>query len=340
MSSWLTFNGHYFRQLQVQGETTPRQTYLRELPSSPNYSFETDQSSGRRQFYTPWGITPATTPLQVNGDICGFSTVGTWPLYGEYLSRTVPMDNPDFPGFYYARSCSMEPWGAAGNDFNGVGYTMEAKVDVGFHAPMYAILTDAQLMAAMTNGEAFPDEASLLRYIEFDLQPVAKYQSIPSYGPLRWSARPGSGIDGGPGPGNAVVNYRAVLLYEADLRLTWKQVPIDAYPAAAVQACIGTTNLNALGYPTSIIGQSFAPGTLVCGTPKLKMVRIPNGDFGYDVTYVFRWYPFGANSFFWQGTAGTPGFYPASYANTDGTLGKPLYPSTDFNFLFRLAGSE
>lgn len=308
-----------------------RPTQYREANvSSPNYSWENDHSSSQRAYFTPWTVN--TDKLrQARLDFLGESTMIEYKPGSFCVSRRIPHHHPNFPNELYATSCAIdEGISAAGKDANNVGCFNEARMRVTYSAPLYPILTDAELTAAA--GTTFPDEASLLRYCTIDQQAAAKFQTIPSYSPLVWSSRAGAPGDGGPTIGNSVTNTRVVLLFEGDLTVTWHDVPIELYSKVKIKSIVGKTNSAAFGSPESILGESYPVGTLVCGVPKKRLKRMTNGKFGFDVTYYFKYYPFGANYFYFMDRNKTPGFYPAAF---DTTGAKPLYESADFRALFR-----
>lgn len=320
---------HVFDQAGAERPTEYRESNN----GSPNYSFDEDSSSSERIYYSPWTTDPACLK-QIRMDFLGYPSVASnlGSGAGKYISRYVPHAHPDFSNELYAKAISASPTVPRGQDDFGVGRGQEAMLRVTYQAPPYPILTDSELTGILGS----PDESSLLRFCSIDQQAAAKFQTIPSTSPIRWAPRATFPADGGPSPGTPVANTRAVLLFEGDLSVTWHQIPIAAYPKTAVKACIGSCNSGTFGNAASILGEVYAAGTLVCGTPKKKVIRLPNGEFGFDITYIFKWYPFGANSFYFMQEGKTAGFYP-TMLDPAGTATPALflYKSSAFNPLFR-----
>jgi len=240
------------------------------------------------------------------------------------------MPHPIFSDTMYASSFRVmgtkgEP---ARADAFGVQSFDEALIHVSYSQPPFPILTDVDLQSA--SGRNFPDEGTLLRYVSVDQQTGAKYQTIPAFGNLMWTFRnsgvPGSTIadpqDGGPRPKSPVIFKNAMILFEGDIVLTWHEVPLEAFPISAITALVGRTNRYAFGHPDSVLG-TIPAQTLVCGPPKRKLRRLRNGRFGYDISYLFKYYPQGANHNFWMGVGGKSGYYPFA-ADPEGTM--PLFP--------------
>jgi hypothetical protein len=85
-----------------------------------------------------------------------------------------------------------------------------------------------------------------------------------------------------------------------------------------------------------LLAQPYPAGTLVCGIPKLDVITLPNGRFGMNVTYNFKYFPSGANKFYFMEPGKTGGFYPAAFDGSAAGGGtKLLHSSADFKTLFR-----
>jgi len=313
-----------YRHVTDQMGTVRPTRYRERNENSPNYNWDDEGSSSDRTYYVPWGTDPNVMNV-ARQDFLGYSVTSA---NRKYISRYIPHAHPDFPLELYAKSVSAQGTIPRGKDDEGVGTFTEACMRVGYQAPPYQILTD-DILGQLLDGA--PDESSLLRYCSFEMQTSAKFQTIPSTSPLKWAPRAGWPADNGPPPGQPVVNVRTVLLHEGDLQITWHQVPLDAIPVTAMSVCINRTNLYAFGNPESIAG-TYPPMTLVCGVPRRKIIRMPNGLFAADITYVFKYYPQGANYFFFMEEGKAAGYYPTSFDPAGTQL---LYRAVDFNDLFR-----
>lgn len=320
----------HYTNITVRGQR--RRTRIREGAVSPEYTFDPESMQSHREFFTPWSSDPNAL-YDINTDVLGYSYVGNYKARQNCLLRSIPMEHPNFTNIMYAHSIKASPSEPSkGKDDVGTGRFDEARLDVTYTAPFYGVLTDDEL-AGLAGG--FPDESSLLRFCTAEVQTAGKFQTIPSYGPLVFTTA-------GPGPiapagvaGTTVANVRAFLLFEADLQITWHAVPIAAYPTTAITACVGKTNNAAFGNVRSMLGESIAAGLLVCGLPKRKLRLLPNGSLGADLTYQFKYYPNGANTFFWARRGIGSGFATGGY---DPAGNEPFYTAADFNGLFRPEG--
>ncbi len=192
-----------------------------------------------------------------------------------------------------------------------------------------------------------PQEYFLLRNVERVEQMTAKSQTIPAANGLFWA---GSGIPLGFS-NRAVSAGMYVTLYEGEITLVWYPVPISAWNEAAwfggtvaginYDGLVGKTN--DAPFPPPCAGAVFfgavslfpakAAGTLVMGQPTKEIIRMGNADWAFKVTIKMKYFPYGANSFFWWDRPqrlGGPGYHPI--IRNDGTQ---LFPSTDFRLGFQ-----
>jgi len=313
MATYVRPAGHY-KQIIVRNER--RATRLAETNdgSSPDYDFSEDHGSCSRNFYVKWSSNgqpfDPTNIAQIKKDILGDLSIKV-KQSRRYISRTIPMEHPDFADTLFASNIRFMGTKGEPTRFDSVGIQSfdEALINVGYSQLSYNILTDDELTS--TGGTSFPDEGTLLRNVTIDQQVGARYQTVPQFAVLRWSQRPNSDTDGGPVPGRALVHKNTIILYEGDLVITWHEVPLDAYPISAITALVGKTNSQPFGHPLSV-ARTYPADTLVAGPPKRKLRRMRNGQLGYDITYSFKYYPQGANNFFFLEEGRKSGYYPAS----------------------------
>lgn len=322
----------HYKPIVVRGDE--RNTAVAETNdgSSPSYEFGEDSGHTSRTFYTPWSENWEWVG-NVRSDIIGSTTIKSTGKLEKYLSRKIPFEHPNLPGTMFANNLhiSGRKGKPIGPDAEGVQYFDEAALNIGFSQFPYKFLTDEELTLLTST---YPDEGSLLRYVSIDQQTAAKVQTVPAFNNIVWDIARGAPAALAPnGKPQPLTTKATTLLFEGDLVLTWHEVPYEAVPKTAMAHLVGRTNFADFGHPASIVGTRPA-GTLLCGVPKLKMRFLRDGNLGFDITYFFKFYPKGANSFFYAGPLTDPGYYPA--ANINGSF---VYPYdglvTTFADLFR-----
>lgn len=241
----------------------------------------------------------------------------------NYIHRVLPHTNPSIPGYLYCSNVRIEPDVPLGTDSNGVACPDEGVARVTYSSPMYRLLTDKQMK--QIQGSVAPNESSLLRYCIIQLDPQAKFQTIPAMAAFKWQTAPQT----------PVAQTAYVLLAEGDLTIQWLEVPYTAYPRTAISRCLGKSNAYDLGHASSFYG-TFGKGTLVMQVPKVENIRMANGLFGFNITYRFKYFPQGANALFRMPVDSTtaPGFDFISTRTTGNVNGAMPFPAADFNQLF------
>jgi hypothetical protein len=250
------------------------------------------------------GGAPVMNPVnQIRQDFIGYSTFkpgGASP----YISRVIPYEQPNFPDELFCISVpTVEPdkcpeaddkgitetW-----DSNGVASYNEAVVKVNYSTLSYNVMTDAQLLA-FNNANGNPGstgESLLQRYVTIDLQESTRGERIPALSALKFT-------DGG----DVVDNVAIVYLTEGLLTIIWHQIPLAAIPWDAILSTIGTTNNASFGRASPNNSYVFPAETLVMLTPKFRLpYRMtgpsPAASWATDITYRFKYFPYGANSFY------------------------------------------
>lgn len=309
---------HYFP-ITVLGEE--RLTRIAETNdgTSPDYDFGEDYGQSSRTFYTAWEQNDDSLSQQIRNDILGYTYIAAEGGV-KYLARTSPIGHPDYPETMHASSVRISGRKGTpdGRSNTGVQQFDEALLSVSYSQLPYQIYSDRELKAITGT---FPDEGSLLRFVSLDQQTAAKYQTIPAFGNLVWDIAAGApGALAPDGKPQSLTLKATTILFEGDVVITWHEVPYDAYPISAINHLVGKTNSSPFGHPLSIPGV-YPAKTLVCGPPRKKMRRLRDGSLGFDITYAFKYYPLGANTFFYAGPLADTGYYPAR--NINGSL---LYP--------------
>lgn len=310
---------------------TWKNTSYREKVGSPTHSSEADGSQrSTRTLYVP----DANGDLrQAFIDILGHTEIGRDGAGNKFLSRQIPMPF-DKVGRWKQFAKSMRSEGCIPASVEGErGYDQVTEVqlydehvcNVDYEAPIFGILDDAEMVdLGYVDGNNNPDESKLTRYVSVNKNPIGRYQTLPPFSALKWIS------DGKPMSATA-----AIPMYEEDIEITWHQVPRAAYSETTVKNCIGKTNQHDFGSLYGVVGPIPA-GTLVCGVPRIKLYRMSNGEYCYDVTYKFRHYPNGANFFYRYARTGGPGWEEASRDGTN-TDAQKIFRAADFADLFRVA---
>jgi hypothetical protein len=314
------------------GSTTFREAMSQDTPT-PDENFSRDGNNRTtRRFYCNW-----TRRQQAVYDLLGWTTR---QLTGStvWLNRNTPYPHNSYLGLMYADRMNIKGdrplstiTGGVSYDAAGVGAWDEACLSIEFNAPMFQVVTDANMVAFGYISGGVPDEATLCRYVEVRYQPVAKYQTLPPFKTLVWTS-------GAASTGRPVSTVVAIPLFEADIEILQREFPIGAIPFANIQNAIGSTNSAALGSAGAIIGPGvpnlqFPTGTLIYGQPKYDFYRQVTGDFVANICHRMRYYPQGANKFYSALTSGgvPDGFQSVAY--NGGTT--PLFPTTNYALVFR-----
>jgi hypothetical protein len=304
-----------------RNNTLPRTTQVRERTAqgvaSPAFSAGLKEGRGRSEYYMPWDKNNANIP-QALKDFVGYSeTAYDLNNKPKGILRHIPYPNPTKPNYLYCDYVNIEPDVPLGADVNGVARYDEAKISATFSTRDYVILNDS----------IFAEE-TLKQYVKITVDPVGRYERLPSEGAgLKWW------IDQRP-----VSNARTMTFIEGEVTVYWYQVPVEAIPWSAISQCVGCCDapidpaaavpsydflsssylgpilqipLNpptaAFLFNTAVPFARFAP-SFVCLTPKISdpypMVSgnaSGGSSYASDIAFKFKFFPFGANSFFrWE----------------------------------------
>lgn len=305
-----------------------RDTRFRErVPLSPRFSVDKKVRRSTSEYYMPWGLVGHDSEINVAvKDFLGYST----PLKNAAnqvigISRYIPYPHPSFDRVLYADTVqNMEGDVAQGIDVNDVAVYDEAKVAVTFTSYPYQILTDDEMLAA-----GYTSEASLQRYVTITTKTAGRYENVPTASGMKWF-----------GTNVLFANKSAVILGEGDVSIIWHQVPIEAIPWDAINSCMGCVDEVAVGdagvykfAASSYMGPilQLAAGRdkakFLCLVPEFSEPYLMSNDgMAVDIKYNFKFYPFGANSFFRWDTG--------QFERPVTAGGVPFFPLARFNPLF------
>lgn len=73
-----------------------------------------------------------------------------------------------------------------------------------------------------------------------------------------------------------------------DVIVTWKDIPIEAFPATAIDACVGSVNRYPVQLPPEPPPAVYEPETLYLDTWEPIWTWLPRGDRAVDVRYYFK----------------------------------------------------
>jgi hypothetical protein len=272
------------------------------------------------------------------------ATLSTWNALAtpKFISRINPFSHPDWPASFYLASRFTRFVGEVPDSPaigpNGTATYQKALVTLAFRSLPggYRVLPDADVVRAVGNTEKdgstpanpSPQEYFCLRNMEVYDKATSKAQSIPPASGLRWV---GSGA-----PPRLVASAAFVNLSEGEVTLKWWPVPIAAYDEAGFLALVGKTN--GKEFPPALAGgptQLFTPrsiGTLVQQVPEKELIRFGDCQPALRITLKYKFYPYGANKFFWWDRPtglGGPGYHAVATAD-----GQPLFPSANYETAF------
>ena len=321
--------------------STPYREDRRLGSKTPVPSMQRDSSSAQRTLFTPWrtrqtatrdflGYTTAVTPSGATSyyypsrqipnyhpDYTTNPTLRSTP-YSESCSPICsPMrsdtrgSSPTFTNQRGRTSMSRPPlhrlWGSLlCRRFREVRYRTSSSrrpTVTAYNSTPYVVLTDEQLFdlgvagggnvivvgTNPTTGNEIIDESCCLRYVWGKVVSAPKYQTLPATDTLCWAVN------------NAPITTTAVIiLCEGDLLLKWYNVPQALYDRQLMESVIGKTNDVDFGHALSPIGL-YPKGTLVFVSPDIEPFRRATGEIYYDITYRFKYYPKGANKFYYVG---------------------------------------
>lgn len=299
----------------------PRQTMFREkVPESHKFSADRKSGTGKKQFYIA-AQSDGKHIRQAFKDFLGYSSAQK-DVDGNTtgIFRIIPHELAEPADYLFAeRISNLEGDVALGQDENLDPLYDENKVSVEYATFPYKFKTDSEVLPNF--------EHTLQRYVSIKIDPTGRYEKIPTAQSMKWFT------DNVP-----MSNQAAVILCEADVFITWYQIPLDAIPWTAITNCSGKTDSNNGGARFTFLASSYMGPVLrpaigsvlsqfVCMTPKItEAYPMADGNLAVDITYYFKFYPYGANRFYrWD-----QGMFQLAVTNN----GQPFFPAANFNTLF------
>lgn len=299
----------------------------KELPSSPETALSLNGSRSVRRWKVPFD-----GYYQRAVNLLGYARKGGNPG-SRHITRQLPhsflFGRDEDAGYMYADSIQrIEAVAPKGTE--RLAEVPEASypdhdwayLTTTYNTRPYQVRSDAE-MIALTGSVS---EASLLRYVVPKFAISAKYQTLPSFSAVSWV-----------GPPIAPMTTTSVIcLPEGDLSLKWCEIPFNCLPEwSTIGGLIGKANSGTFGHEQSLIGY-FLSGTLLFLGPELEPIQLPNLTWGWNVTYRFRYAPYGQNYFF-RYDSSTPGFQLATREGIDDNTHR-LFPLASFAPLFTPPG--
>jgi hypothetical protein len=199
--------------------------------------------------------------------------------------------------------------------------------DATFTCPDYEVVDQDAFVAVA-------DRRELRRYVTREQQINPRERKVPSFGFETYdAANPATMV------GALVVPIPEVGFvpdYVVELYYTWRRVPVDYVPGAAIANCLNKINNAAFDYlPGGAYGR-FLTGTLLFRGPanRITPYRGPNAEWLVDLPYVFSYCPGNGLAGSWNTIARNDGsFAPIRVRGTNPP--QPLYQVADFEPLFR-----
>jgi hypothetical protein len=228
---------------------------------------------------------------------------------------------------YHTPDPLLDNWPAL-TSVNASGIPPRIVYDATFTCPVYDILNQTAFLAT--------DQKELRRYVTREQQVTPRERKVPSAGFETYDpANPATMTAPAVVP---ILEVGFVPFYTTEFHYTWRKVPVDWVPGAAIGACLNRVNaavfdiLPGGGYGRFPIGTLLFKGL----ANKLVPYRGPNAEWLVDLPYVFDYQPGDGT-----GAANTWNTLPRN----DGTWApvrvrgtnppKPLYQSADFEPLFQ-----
>lgn len=203
-----------------------------------------------------------------------------------------------------------------------------AKMKVTYRSRDYEVRSDADAERARISTELVtrtPCPTELTRYVSrkwsYSISaiplPLGKGGTV-----LKFSEGPAGVL------GQEVKAGPPLLLPRKQITYTWHHVP--DVPHAAIDACLGRTNLNKFdGVPGY---ELFEPDTLLMQPPEINRMRSVDGRICWEIIYKFDFNPLGWNTF----PAANGRSYPATYGGGGVGADNTPYLPADYNALWRL----
>jgi hypothetical protein len=322
-----SFATHYDpMRIYGHGPEQLRATRFRErVPLSPKFSADKRMRRSTSEYYIPWGEQVRGHILdQAITDFLGYSEPILEAGVVTGIRRIIPYPHPSFPNYLYAESVkNIEGDVAQGKDPQLIAKYDEAKVSLEFSSLPYKVLTDDEMAA-----RGYTHEATLQRYVSITCKTTGRYEKVPTASGMKWF-----------GTNVLFANSSSVILGEGDLSIIWHQIPIEAIPWTAINACMGCVDETAIGdvggvyrfasdsYMGPILQTSAGRDRpkFLCLVPEFSdPYTMSNGEKAIDVNYRFKFYPYGANYFYrWDAgafqkpvTAGGVPFFPLARLST------------------------
>jgi hypothetical protein len=131
------------------------------------------------------------------------------------------------------------------------------------------------------------------RYCIKRIHPGHEYVTAKS-GVFVWSNTALTGVDGSPPTGDAGIKVPfplpEILPYQ-EIDVTWLDIPIEAYPVAAIVDCLGKVNDDSLNLPGFPPPQTYDAETIYLRNVSEEEMFFPDGSLGFNITYHFKFRP-------------------------------------------------
>jgi hypothetical protein len=198
----------------------------------------------------------------------------------------------------------------------------------------YRVLSDEDMInsgytTTVGNTTTPPDEAHLVRYVTKQARPSGEFFSIPS-GYMKW-------VD----DGRLVEFGIGKLAPQAQLILTWHDVPEDCVPSVYVNPTLNTYSVieQSVGKVNLTEFNGYGPGRLLLTTVEMKPEISPLGVRQYTISYGVKFVPQGHQKVL-KVLANPPAYVEVTTSGatnivTFPTDGKSIYDWVDFKNLFR-----
>lgn len=290
---------------------------------SPTFSGTMTEQEAQRTYDVDWGYIQDIPKKSL-----GYSYVS-----GGALHRYLPHYDPLFPNLVAARyrikgigvpTTGIYAYGMRSNAYR------KARVTLDFGRPRYYLLEDDELVA--------PDDANLNdlgprwapeidRFVTYEEIPQGSYVTPPGIqGLLRWSGN----VDVDPQPGDLgsqtgqpFQGTISKIFGEANVKLTWHQIPDGYIPIDVIYEALGHTNQTNFGSLNDSRLQWLPWEMLFLGATFSRIIQ-PDTSFAWDIEYLFKASGLAYNDFtipsvpalnrkywnyFYNFRAPSPGFY-------------------------------
>lgn len=302
---------------------------------SPVFSGTMTEQEAQRTYDVDWGYIQDIPKKSL-----GYSGV-----VGGALSRYLPHYDPLFPNLvatrYRIKGIGRPTTGIYAYGMRSNAYS-KARVTLDFGRPKYNLLEDNELAAYDEddyNGLGPRWAPEIDRFVMYEEIPQGSYVTPPAIqGLLAWSKddlayQPGTLGAQAQQPFQGTISK---IFAEANVKLTWHQIPDYYVPLDTIYECLGHTNQTDFGsYADARI--RFAPWTMLFLGATFSRIIQPDTSFAWDIEYLFKFSglaldPFDGSTYpsnrkywnyYYNFRADVPGFYQVGLKNGD--VLKPQY---------------